>query len=327
MKIFMPHDSRSGQTGGGSTFVRNLKAGMPEDIHFVDSVDSADLLFIAGPTLCDRDTARLAKGQGKPIVLRLDNLAEDHRNRGTGIPRMRDFAEMADVVVYQSEWAKHICAPICGENGTVVYNGVDTKIFHPPEKKREDDLHVFIYVKYSRNECKRFEEAQALFREYSRVHKHSKLIIVGRYSDELIQYGFGFTNGEDIEYMGTLDPYQLAEQYRRADVMLFPSFGDACPNVVLEAMASGLPIVYHGWGGTIELVREQGVLLTYHDLESAATHMKHAIRLARDPKTWNVDPRKWVEERFTLERMCQEYAGVFRLACLSPEKIGGEVLR
>lgn len=300
----MPHDSES-NTGGGSTFFRNFKNGLPDDIALVDSLESADLLFIPGVTLCDRKTVEEAKRSGKPVVTRVDNLPEDHRNRGTGISRLRDFSEWASVVVFQSNWSRHVTGQVAGTNGAVIYNGVDTKIFHPPEKKPEKDFKTFIYVKHSRNECKRFQEAQMLFREYARVHK-AKLILVGRFEDALKEYGFGFFDGEDIEYMGVLDPYQLAEQYRRADAMLFPSFGDSCPNVVLEAMASGLPVLFNHWGGTKELVGECGVGIDYGSMPP----IDHVEKLLE------VDPQACVDrvnEQFTLEHMVNEYVGVFRV--------------
>lgn len=326
MKVFMPNDTRSGETGGGSTFMRNLKSGVPDDVVFVDSLDSADLLFIAGPTLCDRDTALRAKAEGKPIILRLDNVVEDHRNRGTGIPRMKDFANLATIMVFQSQWAKHICAPITGDKGVVISNGVDTNIFHPREEaKQEDEPATFIYVKYSRNECKRFEEAQALFREYARAHKDARFIIVGRYADELVRYNMGFFNDEHIEYRGVLDPYALADAYREADVFLFPSFGDACPNVVLEAMATGLPVVYNGWGGTQELVENQGIRIDYNDMESPRKILEHAVRMARNGDEWGVNTRKRVEDHYSLEKMCEQYVGIFRLSTLDAGKVSTDI--
>ena len=41
---------------------------------------------------------------------------------------------------------------------------------------------------------------------------------------------------------------------RRGDVLLHTKYNDPCPTVVLEAMASGLPVVYSASGGTPELV-------------------------------------------------------------------------
>ena len=48
---------------------------------------------------------------------------------------------------------------------------------------------------------------------------------------------------------------ELAKIYRSADALIFPAFADACPNVVLEARASGLQIIGVNYvGGTKELL-------------------------------------------------------------------------
>ena len=40
--------------------------------------------------------------------------------------------------------------------------------------------------------------------------------------------------------------------------MYFPSEKDPCPNTVIEAILSGVPVCYNSVGGTVELVRNCG---------------------------------------------------------------------
>jgi glycosyltransferase involved in cell wall biosynthesis len=49
---------------------------------------------------------------------------------------------------------------------------------------------------------------------------------------------------------------------RSADLLFFPSEEEPCPNTPIEAMASGLPVLYHPSGGTPELVGDAGVPLS-----------------------------------------------------------------
>ena len=49
--------------------------------------------------------------------------------------------------------------------------------------------------------------------------------------------------------------------YTRADILLHLKYKDPCPNVVIEAMACGLPTIGSNSGGLPELVGDCGILL------------------------------------------------------------------
>jgi glycosyltransferase involved in cell wall biosynthesis len=66
----------------------------------------------------------------------------------------------------------------------------------------------------------------------------------------------------DAVFTGYLTGETLAEAYASGDVFLFPSTTEAFCNVVLEALASGLPSIVSDIGGCMELVkRSQGGLV------------------------------------------------------------------
>ena len=113
------------------------------DYIFVEEGQDYDVLFIAGATLCEKETFRKAKENNKTIVLRVDNILEDGKNRNTGMQRLKEYAEGADVIVFQSEWAKKMLKPLVGD-GIVIVNGVDTDIFYPRKEKKDwKNLKIF----------------------------------------------------------------------------------------------------------------------------------------------------------------------------------------
>ena len=114
--------------------MRNITKGLADRVVFVDNLIDCDILFIASPMAVDKEEVFLAKRSGKKIVLRVDNIPRKSRNkRSTPHERMKDYATLADIVIYQSEWARDYCYPLCGM-GTVIYNGVDGSIFYPPKE-------------------------------------------------------------------------------------------------------------------------------------------------------------------------------------------------
>jgi len=66
----------------------------------------------------------------------------------------------------------------------------------------------------------------------------------------------------DAVFTGTLPPAGVAEAMASADVLIFPSETDSAGNAVLEAQASGLPVIVSSCGGPRECIRpdETGIV-------------------------------------------------------------------
>lgn len=63
----------------------------------------------------------------------------------------------------------------------------------------------------------------------------------------------------EIIFTGRLNPQEVAEQYRKADIFVLPSFFDAIPLVVIEALACGLRVVVSKLDGIEEFFVENGL--------------------------------------------------------------------
>lgn len=88
----------------------------------------------------------------------------------------------------------------------------------------------------------------------------------------------------NVVYRGASLPAGIAGVMRSADLFVLPSIEDACALVLLEAMASGLPVITTSNNGSGELINEgeDGVVV----LPGDATALAEAIsRLVTDPAT------------------------------------------
>jgi L-malate glycosyltransferase len=131
-----------------------------------------------------------------------------------------------------------------------------------------------------------------------------------------------------VQFIGHADevPALLAS----SDLFVLPSRSEAFPNSVLEAMATGLPIVATRVGGIVELVENQrtGVLVPPDDARALGHAMldliqwrSHAVRLGRAA-------RAEVEARYSWERMISafEHLYVEQLGVHAPVRLATELL-
>lgn len=306
MNIKVPSLNRTKSAGGGSTFIRNLEKALKPFGHKLVEGEH-DIFLIAGATLCERSEFEKSN---KPKILRVDNILEDRKNRGTGMSRMREFAEDSNVIVYQSDWAQRLLAPYCGE-GMVIRNGVDTDVFYP--KSSEQKQKRIFYGKLSRNEIKNFHEVLYFWREYNLEEQDDVLVLAGQFSEDM-RPNFEMHNSEKVEHHGIVGQKEMADIMRSCDVAFLPYFGDACSNVVLECQSCGLPILYNPYGGTTELV-EYGMAIdwarwTAKQMVDVLFSRGEQVAYRRHEGEFNFDLWK---DNWGLDRMGREYDALFKL--------------
>ncbi len=227
--------------GGGWTFSRNLAKGLGD---IVSNYEEADIYFIPSPSMVSKEAVHQAKQDNKKIVLRIDNIVRNSRNRNTGMSRMKSFAEVADLIVYQSQYSADILGKeFLNREGAIILNGCDMDIFTP--KGREESLTArFTYSRVNRDETKNWEMARFVFQQESHIRNGEALFnIVGQFSPELVEYNFDFYQDERYHYWGTIaDPNVMAAIYRNTDYLIYTFWNDACSNTLIEALCSGCEI-------------------------------------------------------------------------------------
>lgn len=256
MKIYIANQSKQ-KIGGGWSFIYYFSTYAKD---YLSDYENSDIYFISGATMVQREDVFKAKECGKRIILRIDNIPKNSRNRNSGTGRLYDIAQMADLVIYQSQWAQDYVGYFTHKNGPVIYNGVDINIFKPigpkwPSKAKK----VYLYSRYNRDESKRLEEAFYYYHMVWRKEKDSELWIMGQFSPEIVSSNFDFFMNEPIKWLGCITELeQIAMFYRGADVLLYPYFNDACSNTLIEAICCGMEIetcLSGNTGGSKEILK------------------------------------------------------------------------
>ena len=156
--------------------------------------------------------------------------------------------------------------------------------------------------------------AAALLREYQpELAARLRLILVGdgplRCDLESLSRQLGL---ENVVWMAG-DRQDVPDLLRLMDVFVLPSLGEGISNTVLEAMASGLPVVATAVGGNLELVEDgvNGALVPASDPGSLCAALAGLLvddeRRVRCGKA----AHDFVESRFDWGRTVENYMGVY----------------
>jgi glycosyltransferase involved in cell wall biosynthesis len=115
---------------------------------------------------------------------------------------------------------------------------------------------------------------------------------------------------ERVIFLGWQSREQLIECYRQANIFLFPSRHEGMPNAMLEAMASGLPLVASCIAGNEELVVDgkTGYLVRSEDIEALQEALKRLLSDATLREQMGRASRQYVEENYSWESTAQQYA-------------------
>ena len=113
-----------------------------------------------------------------------------------------------------------------------------------------------------------------------------------------------------VHFLGWQSREQLIASYKQANVFLFPSRHEGMPNAMLEAMASGLPIVASCIAGSEELVLDgqTGFLFPSEDIESMQAVLKKILGDPALREQMGRDSRLHAEASYSWESTARQYA-------------------
>jgi len=176
----------------------------------------------------------------------------------------RDLLQ-ADHVIFQSVFSKEMADTYLynrQEHYSVIYNGVDLGKFCPDERHNG---RVRLLVAGSLRHEYVLGTVLPVFAQLWRRYDLDLHVVgsLGKICRKQLS-DFSETNPEASDRIlvtGAVDNDDMSSYMRQADVLLHPRLGDWCPNVVVEALACGLPVVCGSWGGTAELVGAGGVVV------------------------------------------------------------------
>ena len=240
-------------------------------------------------------------------------------------PYLRPLLRRMDGHIAVAEIQKRRLVEVEGlreEKVRVIYNGVDTAAFRsaaPGERSvtrralglADDDV-VLIAV----GSLKPIKGVDVLLHALAglvRKHPRLRLIVVGEGPDRsaLENLARELSIADRVSFLGLRADVDVV--LRAADALVLPSRAEALPTVLLEAMATGLPVVATRVGGVPEIVEEgrSGVMVPPEDASALGSVLDRVVTDAALRRSLGERGRAVVEARFRVETMCENRMAYF----------------
>jgi len=250
---------------------------------------------------------RVGRTLGVPVIV--GAIGSDIRRRNDPFTRhfvRKTMLDAARVITVSEELRQRaIAMGVPGIKIHTILNGSDGSIFHPGDRgearrkagcEGTDEL-----ILYAGNviESKGMGELIAAFIELAATRPRARLAIIGNgaYAD-IVTSRAGAAGVRDRVLMpGRRKSAEVAEWMRAADIFCLPSYSEGCPNVLVEALACGRPIVATNVGGIPELVDgRSGILVPPRDAAKLREALDAALSRAWDSEGIAATYRRGWEE-------------------------------
>jgi hypothetical protein len=189
-----------------------------------------------------------------------------------------------------------------GTNIAVIPYGCDTSMFSPGEPRKREDSFRALFV----GQLTQRKGLSYLLKGYQAFQgPGTELLVAGR---SIGNPGVLKSYQQLFTYLGNMPHMKLAELYRQVDVFVFPTLLEGMPLVVLEAMASGLPVITtsHGPG---DIVRDglDGFIVPIRDPGAIAEHLD-ILRSNPEMRAYMGRAARSRALEFTWQRYCDRAA-------------------
>jgi len=191
-------------------------------------------------------------------------------------------------------------------------NGINIHDYYFLERKFEKNLTFLFASKLikSKGIIEFLDASKIILKKYPTT----KFLIAGKYDDlnpDSISYKEyrNIISDISISYLGNLSQIELKEYFYKSSVFVMPSYGEGLPRVVLEAAATGMPIITTNVHGCRECVMPgyNGLLVEPMNEIELAEAMESFILNTLDLSQYSKNSYEMVKNDYSLELITKEY--------------------
>lgn len=265
---------------------------------------------------------KLGRWLGLPVTVTLRGTEMPQSRNPALAPKLREVFRDADKVITVSDSLRRLALSLGLEEkrGQVVGNGVDAHRFTPVPRDEAraryglpESAKVLITVG-GLVERKGFHRVIACLPDLLKTHPDLHYLVVGGPCPEgdmgqaLKDQAAALGLTDRVHFLGPIPPDELKWPLSAADVFVLSTRNEGWANVILEAMACGLPVVATDVGGNSEVVcrPELGEIVPFDHQEALTRALDEALG-----KTWNPETLRVYAEENSWDNRVERLSGIF----------------
>ena len=179
---------------------------------------------------------------------------------------MKFYLKNSDYIFYQSKFCKKCCDQMIykrAKDFKILYNAVDTKVFVPRDINITNKISILKVGIYNKNNKWRLVEVIKALKKINEVNDYKYTLSIVGPIDKNIQFDIDelinkYNMNNHIFIIGKVEQRNMIQIMQKHQLFLSTKINDPCSNAIIEAMACGLPVIYHNSGGNMELVHNSG---------------------------------------------------------------------
>ena len=222
-------------------------------------------------------------------------------------PVIKEVWKSAEEVIPNSEGLKDLAQKTLKIDMSVIPNGIKLEDFQPEYDRESKVLRLLCVSRLT--ERKRVSDIIKSIKNVDNVEL--TVIGSGQKEDELKDLAKSLDLENKVQFTGRLPHEDLPQWYSEADVFVLPSLNEGMSNTVLEAMASGLPVITTDTGGTEELIKGNGVIVPKKDPDSIRSEIIE-YRESREKLIEQGKRSRNMAEEMSWEKVADSYYEVYR---------------
>ncbi len=267
-----------------SLSARQLAVWNFKDLRIEFSKQQCNLLFSPGGTFVSKTIPYVSMSQNMLLFEDVERRRFPYGwNRFRyNVLRLRQSKSFkyAKGIIFLSNYAKELIQtklPFCRSlDSRVIYHGVNSR-FGDGKGARTEPPFTFLYVStvnYYKHQWNVVQAIEELNEEGVRCNLR---LVGGSIAKPMLRLEESLVDSQHATFVGRLEYGEIDQEYRNADGFVFASTCENMPNILVEAMAAGLPIACSSYGPMREVANDAALFMDPTDVESIKESLRQIV--------------------------------------------------